>query len=137
MVQYRHQPDRLVETDDIVMWDTSIPIARKIKANRSDICLKDKKANTCLLIDISCPADGNVGRKYAEKLAKYGDLRVEISRMWQCDPGGIGSFGCSARRYCTVAGQSCLPLFRVVIFGLSTSEVGFASGTCDRPYEPD
>ena len=82
---YRHQPDRLVETDDIVvMWDTTIPTAGKIKANRPDICLRDKKANTCLLIDISCPADGNVGRKHAEKLAKYGDLRVEVSRMWQC-----------------------------------------------------
>ena len=82
---YRHQPDRPVETDDIVvMWDTTIPTAGKIKANRPDICLRDKKANTCLLIDISCPADGNVGRKHAEKLAKYGDLRVEVSRMWQC-----------------------------------------------------
>ena len=82
---YRHQPDRLVETDDIVMmWDTTIPTAGKIKANRPDICLRDKKANTCLLIDISCLADGNVGRKHAEKLAKYGDLRVEVSRMWQC-----------------------------------------------------
>ena len=82
---YRHQPDRLVETDDIVvMWDTTIPTAGKIKANRPDICLRDKKANTCLLIDISCPADGNVGRKHAEKLAKYGDLLLEVSRMWQC-----------------------------------------------------
>ena len=82
---YRHQSDRLVETDDIVVtWDTTIPTAGKIKANRPDICLRDKKANTCLLIDISCPADGNVGRKHPEKLAKYGDLRVEVSRMWQC-----------------------------------------------------
>ena len=82
---YRHQPDRLVETDDIVvMWDTTIPTAGKIKANRPDICLRDRKANTCLLIDISCPADGKVGKKHAEKFAKYGDLRVEVSRMWQC-----------------------------------------------------
>ena len=45
---YRHQPDRLVETDDIVvMWDTTIPTAGKIKANRPDICLRDK-SNTCL-----------------------------------------------------------------------------------------
>ena len=99
---YRHQPDRLVETDDIVvMWDTTIPTAGKIKANRPDICLRDKKANTCLLIDISCPADGNVGRKHAEKLAKYGELRVElrveVSRMWQCGtqvvPVVLGALG--------------------------------------------
>ena len=65
------------------MWDTTIPTSRKIKANRPDICLRDKKANTCLLIDISCPADGNVGRKHAEK---YGDLRVEISRCGSVEP---------------------------------------------------
>ena len=35
---YRHHPDRLVETDDVtMMWDTTIPTARKIKANRPDI----------------------------------------------------------------------------------------------------
>ena len=78
-------PDSLVETDDIVMmWDTTIPTAGKIKANRPDICLRDKKANTCLFIDNSSPADGNVYRKHAKKLAKYGYLLVEVSRMWQC-----------------------------------------------------
>ena len=84
---YRHHPDRLVQTDDItMMWDTTIPTAHaeKIKANCPDICLRNRKTNTCLLIDISCPADGNIGKKHAEKLAKYSDLRVEISRMWHC-----------------------------------------------------
>ena len=54
-------------------------------------------ANTCLLIDISCPADGNVCRKHAEKLTKYGDLEVEISCMWQCQtqvvPMVLGALG--------------------------------------------
>ena len=74
-----------METDDItMMWDTTIPTDGKIKPNRPDVCLRNKKTNTCLLIDISCPADGNIGKKHAEKLAKYSDLRVEISRMWHC-----------------------------------------------------
>ena len=82
---YRHHPDSLVETDDVtMMWDTNIPTARKIKANRPDICLRNKKTDTCLLIDISRPADGNIGKKHPEKLAKYSDLRMEISRMWHC-----------------------------------------------------
>ena len=82
---YRHHPDRLVETDDIIMmWDTTISTARKIKANRPDISLRNRKTNTCLVIDISCPADGNIGKKHAEKLAKYSDFRVEISRMRHC-----------------------------------------------------
>ena len=67
-----------------MMWDTTIPTARRIKANRPDICLRNKKTNTCLSIDISCTADGNIGRKHAEKLTKYSDLRVEISCMWHC-----------------------------------------------------
>ena len=82
---YRHHSDRLVETNDItMMWDTTIPTARKIKANRPDICLRNRKTNNCLLIDISCPADGNIIKKHAEKLAKYSDLRVEISRKCHC-----------------------------------------------------
>ena len=82
---YQHHPDRFVETDDItMMWDTTITTARKIKANRPDICLRNKNTNTCLLIDISCAADGNIGKKHAEKLAKYSDLLVAISRMWLC-----------------------------------------------------
>ena len=68
----------------IIIIIITIPTARKIKANRPDICLRNRKTNTCLLIDISCPADGNIGKKHAEKLAKYSDLRVEISRMWHC-----------------------------------------------------
>ena len=51
---YRHHSDRLVEKDDItMMWDTTIFTAKKIKANRSDICLRYKKTNTSLLIDTS------------------------------------------------------------------------------------
>ena len=51
---YHHHPDRLVETDDIPMiWDTAIPTARKIGANGPDICFRNKKTNTCLLIWLS------------------------------------------------------------------------------------
>ena len=58
---YRHHPDRLVETDDItMMWDITIPTAKKVKANRPDICLRNKQTNICLLINIGCPADGKL-----------------------------------------------------------------------------
>ena len=68
-----------------MMWDTVIPTDRKIGGSNSpDICFRKKKTNTCLLIDIICPADGNIARKQAETLTKYSDLRVEVSRMWQC-----------------------------------------------------
>ena len=67
-----------------MMWDTAIPTVVKIGANRPDICFRNKKTNACLLIDISCPADGNIARKQAEKLTKYSDLRVKVSRILQC-----------------------------------------------------
>ena len=46
---YRHHPDRLVETNDItMMWDTTIPTAKKIKANRPDILLMATLARNML-----------------------------------------------------------------------------------------
>ena len=67
-----------------MMWDTAIPTARKISANRPDICFRNGKTNTCLLINISCPANGNIARKQNDNLTKCSDLRVEVSHMWQC-----------------------------------------------------
>ena len=74
--------------------------------------------------------------------------------------GGLGSFGHSASKYCTVAGHYSRssqptaltknsasgsysdPSSSHVFFldscdGLSTSEARFASGTCNRLYKPD
>ena len=64
-----------------MMWNTAIPTVRKIDANRPDSCFRNINTDTCLLIDISCPADGNIVKKRAEKLMKYSDLQVEVSRM--------------------------------------------------------
>ena len=57
---------------------------KRLHNNNNNNNNNNNKTNTCLLIDISCPADGNIGKKHAEKLAKYSDLRVEISRMSHC-----------------------------------------------------
>ena len=78
--------------------------------------------------------------------------------MKQCQcSSGVGSVGHSACRYCTMAGnhsrssqpaaltknsaswiQSDPDVFCLNNHdGLSTSEVGFASGAYKRPYEPD
>jgi hypothetical protein len=51
-------------TDDIVMmWDSTIPTAKMIKASLPDIFLRNKKNNTRLLVDISCPAGGNIDKR--------------------------------------------------------------------------
>ncbi len=92
-----------------MMLNTTIPTAKTIKANRPDICLRNRKTKTCLLIDISCPANGNIGRKHDEKLAKYSDLqrgdKLHGALSNTGGSSGLRSFGHSARRYCTVAGH--------------------------------
>ena len=157
-IWYRHHPDRLLETDNILtMWVTAITAASKIGP---DVCVRNKKTNTCFHIEVSCPADGNIVKKQAENLTKCSDFRVEISCMWQCRTlvvpwcwerceqctpvlhGGWTLFQvittCSTQK--TVLLGSSLILHKVLSDnhdGLSTSKAGFASGAEKRPYELD
>jgi len=65
------------------MWDVPVITDRTTLANRSDIVLQYKKENTCLLITIAIPDDSNINTKETEKLSKYTDLEIEVSRMWK------------------------------------------------------
>jgi len=49
----------------------------------TDIALHDKKQKTCLLIDIAIRHDSNINTKEIEKLSKYKDLGIKVSRMWK------------------------------------------------------
>ena len=64
------------------MWDTPIQTDGEIKANRSDIVIKNKKEKNCLLIDMSIPTEKNTSVKVTERLSKYKDLEIEVQRMW-------------------------------------------------------
>ena len=61
------------------------------------IVLHDEKEKTCLLINISIPDDSKVNTKESEKLRKYKDLEIEVSRMWKARtkivPAIIGALG--------------------------------------------
>ena len=81
---WEHHPADVVETRDVtILWDFPINTDRTIKANRPDIIVKDRKAKTCLLIDMSVPSDQNVPVKTFDKLSKYKDLEIEIQKMWK------------------------------------------------------
>jgi len=43
---------------------------REVKANKSDIIIKNKKEKTCTLIDVAISADRNIVQKEAEKEVK-------------------------------------------------------------------
>ena len=44
--------------------------------------VKDEKKRECTLVDTSVPSDTNIVSKTFEKICKYPDLRIEISRCW-------------------------------------------------------
>jgi hypothetical protein len=45
-------------------------------ANRPDIIIKNKKDETCLLIDVAIPSDKNIIQKEAEKKLKFKNLSI-------------------------------------------------------------
>ena len=67
----------------IILWDFDIHTDRSIQADRPDIVVKNHNDKSCFLIDMSVPIDTNVSLKIFEKLSKYKDLEIEVSKMWQ------------------------------------------------------
>ena len=58
------------------------PYCWTIQANRPDIVVKNHNDKTCFLIDMSVPCDTNVSLKIFEKLSKFKDLEIEVTKMW-------------------------------------------------------
>ena len=54
--------------------DIQVHTDKTIKANKPDIIIKDKQEKTCMMIDMAV--------KVAEKLSKYKDLEIEVTKMW-------------------------------------------------------
>ena len=86
--------------------DQVIATDRSIACNRPDILVKDIENKRILVIDISCPCDTNVRKKELEKLAKYGELKAELQKMWgmECEVlpivvGGLGAVTKNLRDY--------------------------------------
>ena len=95
---YEHQPTTVAENNKVtVLWDMPVNTDREIKANRPDIIIKNKEEKTCLMIDMTVPSERNVTIKEVEKLSKYKDLEIEVSRMWEMKtttiPVVIGALG--------------------------------------------
>ena len=102
---YEHKPKAITATDDgqtTIIWNVPVRTDRTVPNNRPDIILR-KRGQTCLLIDVSIPADRNISLKEAEKRLKYKDLEIEISRMWKTDtkviPFVIGATGAVSKEW--------------------------------------
>ena len=80
---YQHHPDTVTENNDVkILWDFMVQCDRQIVHRKPDIIVIDKNTNECQIIDVACPSDVNLTNKKNEKLQKYQELRVEISRLW-------------------------------------------------------
>ena len=72
-----------MENDNIkILWDFNIHTDRVIEARRPDIVVVDKRNSEAVIIDIAVPGDLRVKDKEMEKILKYQNLALEISRMW-------------------------------------------------------
>ena len=95
---YEHHPEPVVEGENVtIQWDFTVYTDRTIQDNRPDIIIKDKKAKTCRLINMSLPSDVNISAKEFKKLSKYKDLQIKIEKMWHMKtktvPVIIGALG--------------------------------------------
>ena len=88
-----------------ILWYMIISTDRAVWANRPDIVIRDKENRKTYIIDISCPSDVNVVAKENEKITKYGALRVELRKMWDCDcevvPVVVGGLGAISQNFDT------------------------------------
>ena len=56
---------------------------RKIDANRSDLVIKNYEEQTCIMMDVPVPSDQNISLKKSQKLSKYKDLEIEVTKIWK------------------------------------------------------
>ena len=55
-----------------------------LRHDHPDITMVLKQTNEAYLIDIAIPGDSRLTQKVVEKQTKYMDLRIEITRVWNC-----------------------------------------------------
>ena len=61
---YDHMPLTVTENESATMlWNMPVTTDKQINANRPDIIVKDKNANSCLKIDMTLPSERNVSIK--------------------------------------------------------------------------
>ena len=70
-------------TEVTIAWNFTINTDIKIEVNQPDITVKIFKENTCIMINVTVPADKNISLKEFQKLPKYKYLEIEIQEMWK------------------------------------------------------
>jgi len=92
--------------------------------------MHDKKENTCLLIVIAIPDESHVNRKETDKLSKYKDLDMAVSRMWKVRTktvpvitGALGTIRKGLHQNCQLLPSHLLTMELQKIMLMSTAHV--------------
>ena len=75
-----------------------------MEARRRGLILVDKKAKSCVIIDVAIPGDCRIREKEIEKIEKYQDLKRELKRLWplkkiEVVPVVAGALGCISKGF--------------------------------------
>ena len=70
-----------------------------MEARRPDLILVDKKAKSCVIINVAVPGDCRIREKEIEKIEKNQNLKRELKRLWSLKrveviPVVVGALGC-------------------------------------------
>ena len=95
---YEHTPQPVIESTEVTTsWDCTINTDRKREANRTEITIKNFEENTFIMIDVTVSGDKNISGKDFQKLSKYKDLEIEVTKIWKRKtktiPVATGSLG--------------------------------------------
>ena len=71
-----------MEDDDVKLtWNINIQCNNVIEAKRPELILVNKKAKSCVIIDVAIPGDCRIHEKEIEKVEKYQNLKRELKRL--------------------------------------------------------
>ena len=81
---YKHTLKPVVEGKNVtILWDITVHKDRKIDGSRPDIIIKNHEEPTCVIMGVAVPSDQNISLKEFQKLSKYKDLEIEVTKMWK------------------------------------------------------
>ena len=94
-----------MEDDDTkLIWDINIQCDNVIETRRSELILVNKKAKSCVIIDIAIPGDCRIHEKKSKKIEKYQNLKKELKRLWSLKkvevvPVVVVALGCISKGF--------------------------------------
>ena len=114
-----------------IYWNFPIQVDRELedRANKPDIIIFNKTERHCTIVDVTIPGDHNIEQKQQHKIDKYRDLKIEISRMWNCSsvvvPVVIGALGSVPKKfhdhfYKLDIGKNIVPLQKSALLGTAS-----------------